>query len=370
MDEHVALTKQLINIPSVSGDEAAILAFVADWMRQQHFDDVITRPDFTAGVVRAAKQPAKRALILCGHIDTVAPGDEAAWSRSPWQAEVVDGRLYGLGATDMKAGVALQMITARDVLTDRREGMDIWCVTVAHEEVDGAGSAAFTAYFAEATSYEEVNCLIAEPTDSQRIEVGHRGNCFIQLDFAGHAGHASQEEAYAASALPKLVHFLNELPTIRQDMHQRYQHEVLGRPSLTPTCISPSESVSANKTADHTYLALDIRTTPGLDEELTGYLDELAQRYDATWRFMAEPVNAALCSETAPILRAVRQAVPGAHVAVSLGATDQAFFQNIGVETVIYGPGEFGLAHTTDESVSLDAMNDALAVYRRLVASL
>ena len=130
MEEVTKLAKELIDIPSVSGGEAEILKFCADWFRGAEFDDVFTDDMFTAGVVRAANGAASRALILCGHVDTVAPGDESAWSRNPWQASVRDGRLYGLGSGDMKMGVALQMIVAKEYINTRRDNLDVWCVVV------------------------------------------------------------------------------------------------------------------------------------------------------------------------------------------------------------------------------------------------
>ena len=167
----VDLTKQLIAIPSVSGNEGQILADIARRLMPV-CDDVITKPGFTAGVIRASQQPAQRAVILCGHVDTVSPGDVSAWQHNPWQPWVTDGRLYGLGASDMKAGVTLHMTVAAKYAQQRRNDLDVWCVAVAHEEIDGAGSAAFAQYFSHAAQYDDVSCLIAEPTDGQ-IEIGH-----------------------------------------------------------------------------------------------------------------------------------------------------------------------------------------------------
>ena len=96
----IELTEQLIAIPSISGNETEILHFVASWMQSVNFDKVITEKRFTTGLIRASKQPAQRALILCGHVDTVSPGDESAWQQSPWQPYVMNGRLYSLGATN------------------------------------------------------------------------------------------------------------------------------------------------------------------------------------------------------------------------------------------------------------------------------
>ncbi len=363
----IELTKQLIAIPSVSGDETAILQFTKDWFEREKFHEVITEPLFTAAVARASTQPARRAVILCGHIDTVAAGDESAWSQSPWQSYEDDGRLYGLGASDMKAGVALQMVTARNYLTSPRDDLDVWCVTVANEEVDGTGSIAFARYFQEHTDYEEVSCIIAEPTDN-RIEVGHRGNRFVELIFTGETGHASQESAYDSSALPLVVNFLQQLTTIQTNLHTSYSDGLLGQPTFTPTRISPEGQFSANKTSRATHLAVDIRTTPALDANFYDWMSELARQHNFSWRYAAQFAPSALCSSDARILHITKASAPEyMTTSVSPGATDQAFFQEIGVQTVIYGPGDFSQAHTVDESVSIKRIGEVYAAYQRII---
>ena len=365
----IALTKQLITIPSVSDDEAEILSFVAKWMDQAGFDQVITKERFTAGLIRGkskASQPAGKALLLCGHIDTVPAGDESAWQGSPWRPRTKGDRLYGLGASDMKSGVAIQMIAAQSYLTERRDDLDLWCVAVAHEEVDGAGSADFTKYFAQNTSYDQASCIIAEPTD-QRIELGHRGNRFVQLLFEGKSGHASRESAYSTSSLPPLITFMNDLIRVRLELHRTYYHPALGEPTFTPTRIEPAGVYSSNKTASASYIAVDIRTTPELDQAFDSWLDQLASKYHFSWRYVADPVPSALCDKKASILRAMQHILPKASTAVSFGATDQAFFQAIGIQTIIYGPGDFAQAHAINESVSLARIKDTYRVYRQLI---
>lgn len=365
----ISLTEQLISLPSVSGNEAAILQCVADWLTDANCDQVLQQDTWTAGVVRASTRKATRAVILCGHIDTVPPGDEAAWRRSPWEAYQSDGRLYGLGSTDMKAGVALQMVAAREYANARRDNLDVWCVAVAHEEVDGAGSADFTRYFAAHTAYDEVSCMIAEPTDG-KIEIGHRGNHFIELVFAGDAGHASQEAAYERSALPRVVNFLHDLPTVRRELHAQFTDPLMGRPSFTPTRISPDGSFASNKTSGASLIAVDVRTTPALDAAFEPWLDQLAERYGCTWRYAAAFVASARCQDDAAILHIMRNLLPDAPIAVSAGATDQAFFQEIGAQTVVYGPGDFDQAHAVDESVSIKQIAATYDVYWRALQRL
>lgn len=365
----IELTEQLIAIPSISGNETEILHFVASWMQSVNFDKVITEKRFTTGLIRASKQPAQRALILCGHVDTVSPGDESAWRQSPWQPYVMSGRLYGLGATDMKAGVALQMIATAEYANKRRDDLDVWCVAVASEEVDGAGSADFAKYFSEKTQYEEVSCAIAEPTDN-RIEIGHRGNKFVEFIFERTSSHASQESAYYDSSLPAVVSFLNDLPEIREQLHAAYSHDILGAPSFTPTRVEPAGSYSNNKTAGISSVMVDIRTTPPLDADFEKWVDEIAARYDCTWRHPATPVPSALCDTNAKILKTMQRLLPEAETAVSYGGTDQAFFQAIGADTVIYGPGDFDQAHTVNESVSIARIRQTHGIYQQLIQSI
>ena len=83
-----------------------------------------------------------------------------------------------------------------------------------------------------------MSCLIAEPTDGQ-IEIGHRGNRFVELIFERASGHASQEAAYQVSSLPAIMSFLHDVPIIQQELHTAYWHDILGEPTMTPTRIAP-----------------------------------------------------------------------------------------------------------------------------------
>lgn len=370
MTQTISLLKQLIAIPSVSGNETEILTFCGQWMSEQGIQEIFTRKQFSAGVVRATDGvPARRALILCGHIDTVAAGDESAWASSPWQPRQEGDRLHGLGASDMKAGVAAQMAAFAHYATTPRDDLDVWCVQVANEEVDGAGSAAFTEFFAAQTNYQQVDCIIAEPTDMTCIEIGHRGNRFVEFIFHGVSGHASQEQNYNHSALPKVVNFLAALPNIQSHIHQNYTDPVLGRPSFTPTRISPEGAFSNNQTPATSLVAVDIRTTPSLDTAFDSWIERLAAQYDATWRYAANPVPSALCPSDAPIIKSLQCLAPHAAITVSPGATDQAFFQSLCINTAVFGPGDFDQAHAIDESVSLTKLLTAEKIYRQLLVS-
>jgi acetylornithine deacetylase/succinyl-diaminopimelate desuccinylase-like protein len=245
---------------------------------------------------------------------------------------------------------------------------DVWIAVVADEEVSGAGSDAFTRYFDENTDYKAAYCMIAEPTDQGTIEIGHRGNRFVKLTFRGQAAHASQEASYAASATPTAVAFLTALPAVRKELHKKFAHDLMGEPSFTPTKVGHGEAFSLNKTTDIATVSVDIRTTPALDDAFDAWIKDLAVTYHFEWEYEAGYVPSALCDDDAAILTTALQSMNDAKTAISHGATDQAFFQRYGIQTIVFGPGDFALAHTCDESVSINRIKEVSALYTHILS--
>ncbi|HKG24685.1 MAG TPA: M20/M25/M40 family metallo-hydrolase, partial [Thermomicrobiales bacterium] len=124
-EEAAALTAVLVSHRSYPGEEAGVQAAVADWFAAQALSPKLqsTAPDRPNVVVRIENGPSPT-LLLNGHVDTVLAVE--GWSSDPWQARREGDRLYGLGACDMKSGVAAAMLATR-ALASRR---DFWRGTV------------------------------------------------------------------------------------------------------------------------------------------------------------------------------------------------------------------------------------------------
>ena len=365
-DEAITLAKNLIAIPSASGHESQILQFLDAWYRNNGFTDIRTTDMFSAA--RLDKARSNKALILCGHIDTVVAGVAADWTHGPYTPAITGDKLYGLGSTDMKAGLAAQMAAAKScVAGGPAPDTDVWVAAVANEETDGSGAAAFVEWFTSTQTYAHVSCLIAEPTDLERIEIGHRGNRFITLEFSGSSGHASQQASYDASALSSAQSFLAALPSIVRHIQSQYADPLLGKPTFVPTSLQSGDRLSPNKTSSQASLVADLRTTPALDAVFDTWIAELAATYGFDWHYLMPFVGSSLCDETAPLVAAVRQATGISQSSASVGATDQAFFQSAGIDTVVFGPGEFALAHTADEHVSLSKLRRACDIYQEIM---
>lgn len=355
--------KKLVSLKSVSGDEVEALEYIKQWLTEKGAE-IYSGDQYVAGKITGKK--SGNALVLTGHIDTVSAGDLESWNTNPWELTQDGDKLYGLGIADMKSGLASQM-TAMDNVNLNNLEYDTWFVVVGNEEVDGAGSANFCEWFKDNKElYENVSAVISEPTYMKNVEMAHRGNCFIELVFAGQAGHGSNQKNFEVSGLGMANKFLNGLDGIYQDL-AKYEDKLLGQPSCVPTCLSAGDTQSMNKTSDKAKLILDVRTNPALDKDFESWLDEIAKKYNASWSYGANPAGAGFCSPDAKIAQKMLQLVGAKEPKVSGGATDQTFFSAIGVEAVICGPGEKTMCHKQNEWSSLSDMEKGVKVYEELL---
>ncbi|MGE3841563.1 MAG: M20/M25/M40 family metallo-hydrolase, partial [Vicinamibacterales bacterium] len=128
----VRFLRDMIAIPSESGEERAVIERVADEMRRLEFDEV--KVDGLGNVLgRVGNGPV--VVALDGHVDTVGVGDRSTWTRDPYQGEVRDGVIYGRGAGDQVAGVASAVYGARLVKElGLGEGCQVWVTGTVMEE--------------------------------------------------------------------------------------------------------------------------------------------------------------------------------------------------------------------------------------------
>ncbi|TMD66911.1 MAG: ArgE/DapE family deacylase [Chloroflexi bacterium] len=200
----VRLAQDLIRVPSITGEEGAVQDLVALMLEEaglevDRFDADVSRlkahPRFPGMEVERHEailvagllgQKGDRSLILNGHVDVVPPGDRQAWHASPWSAHIHAGRLYGRGACDMKAGVAIAIAAAAAL---KKSGLPLRgrliVESVVGEEDGGIGSFAMAerGYRAEAA-------YVLEPT-RLRLIPAQAGALTFRLRIRGRAAHAS-----------------------------------------------------------------------------------------------------------------------------------------------------------------------------------
>ena len=176
------LLKDLIFIKSLSGEEEELAQFILSYCQKLG----IKASEIEGNVVfHFEGQKRKKALIFCAHLDTVGEGNRDRWTFSPYgtgSGREINGKIYGLGASDDKAGIAAFLSLAL-ILKKEKPVVDVFFVFVTNEEIDGSGSSSFVSYFSKKylSSYKNVTAIIGEPTNLKKVEIGNRGNYFLKI---------------------------------------------------------------------------------------------------------------------------------------------------------------------------------------------
>ena len=214
-----ALTAALIRCNSVTPAEGGALVLLQDLLESAGF--ACTRVD-RGGIAnlyaRWGAKGANKSFGFNGHTDVVPVGDIAAWTRDPFGAEVVDGWMYGRGATDMKSGVAAFAAAAVDFVRQTPpDGAVILAITGDEEDVATDGTVALLDWMA--TQGERMtHCLVGEPTCpnemGEMMKIGRRGSMTCWFTAAGVQGHSAypHRAKNPMSALVKLLARLEEKP--------------------------------------------------------------------------------------------------------------------------------------------------------------
>jgi succinyl-diaminopimelate desuccinylase len=383
-DELVTLTRDLVRIPSVvrpgdpTGNEAAVAAHVETWMRAQGFDVQVQqvapgRPNVLGVLGEAGAGPT---LLLEGHTDVVTEGDAAAWRYPPFAAELVDGRIYGRGAADMKSGLAAAMIAAAAI---KRSGAPIAGRLVvgalADEEADMLGAK----HLCTTPLGRELSAAIICEPEQNEVCLEQRGVVWARVTARGRMAHGAMPEAGAnpITALAALVAGAPRLERRLRALCARSRY--LKPPTVTPTVVTaPVVGVpQSNVIPASAQATLDVRLTPGPDA------DAIAKEIDEACRRAADraagvtvewaPINgfrmATKVERTEPLVRAMVGAVrratgrPARWGGVP-GSTDGTILRTaLGIPIVTCGPGHRLIPHQVDEYVEVAELLDAARIY-------
>jgi len=383
-DELVALTRDLVRIPSVvrpgdpSATEAAVAAYVEQWMRREGLEvevqDVAPgRPNVMGGLGDASAGPT---LLLEGHTDVVTEGNPAEWTHPPFGGDVVDGRLYGRGSADMKSGLAAAMIAAAAL---KRSGVRLGGRLVVGALVDEEGDMIGAKHLCTTPMGRALSAAIICEPEQNELCLEQRGVVWARVTVRGRMAHGAMPEA-GINPITALGALLREAPALERRLRRicrRSPH--LRPPTVTPTVVlSPAQGVpQSNVIPSAAQATLDVRLTPGPDADAVGKEIDLAcQRAmqacpGATVEW--QPVNgyrlATRVERTEPLVRAMARAVrqatgrPARFGGVP-GSTDGTILRmTLGIPIVTCGPGHRLIPHQVDEHVEVTELVDAAKIY-------
>lgn len=360
--------KELVAIPSYSGEEVKAQLYIKQQLQSSGLEP------FDQGgnlLLHLKGRDQKRALIFNGHVDVVNIGDESKWLHPPWSGHIEDGKMYGRGTSDMKAGVVAIMSIAETLATQGSLPTDVWFSFVTKEEVDGSGTESFVKWFEEQgykDQYSDLAVLIAEPTTLEVAKYGHRGNFFLKAVIEGIAAHSSRPEEIKTHAIWEMTQFIQDLRLRSALWKERFKESEFPPPTIVPTSIS-ALSLSPNRTPEFCESVFDLRTIPGFHNEAFEEVKQMAQKLGISIEFMYPPAPVGYTRPDARIIQAVQKVVQPVSLEINVASNDLGFFTSVGIEGVVYGPGDMKLAHRTDEYVEIEQLEKATKTFLEIYES-
>ena len=317
-----------------------------------------------------------RSLMFNGHMDTMPAGNASLWKHPPNGAVIEDGKLYGLGAADMKGGL-IAAVMAVKLLKDAGIHLpgDVTITSVADEEGGGNGSIA-----AAVQGLKADGVVVCEPTNGKLI-AAHMGFVFFKVRVEGLATH-SGNKWMGVSAIEKAMALIRAIDELEHRWLLHYKHPLLPAPNLNvgTICGGTAGSTVSNECVFEVCVHyLPIQMTYGqVVEEFTSAIG-WATRGDA-WLSEHPPevtvyqAGGAFEMDTShPFVDAFRSAHEAAtgrtlEVVGSPAGCDSRVWRNIaGCSTLQFGPGRLEECHATDEYVALDSFFEAILTYASLI---
>jgi succinyl-diaminopimelate desuccinylase len=386
-DEVVALTRDLVRIPSVyrpgdpESNETRVAAFVEAWLRREGFAVEVQevapgRPNVLGWI--GEKRPGTRSLLLEGHTDVVTEGDPGDWSWPPFGADLVDGRIYGRGAADMKSGLAAAMVAAAAF---RRAGVAPRGKLVVGALVDEEGGMAGVRHLVATPVGRELDAaIICEPEDNE-LCLEQRGVVWARIRARGRMAHGAMPEA-GVNPIACLGAILREAPRLARRLRaQSTPSRHLRPPTVTPTIIAgPPAGIGVpqpNVIPALAEMTLDIRLRAGVDAPmLHAEMERLCRSAAAAcpgakveWAPVT-PFRLATRVERSEVL--VQSMIWGTREATGRrarfggvpGSTDGTVLRmELGIPIVTCGPGHRLIPHQVNEFVETSQVVEAARMY-------
>jgi acetylornithine deacetylase len=368
----------LVRIPSVNTSyvdgtgELAVAEYIEHFFAAESIETwrqsvLENRPNVFARV--PGRNPHRR-MILEAHMDTVSV---AGMSIDPWDPKIENGKLYGRGACDTKAGLAAMMHALVRITRDSfQPAIDVWLAATVDEEFSFRGVAAlcqsdFTADIA----------IVAEPTQLHPV-IASKGVVRWKLETLGVAAHSSKPHL-GTNAIEHMAHLVLAIQADTMTLASR-QHPLLGAPTCNIGVIRGG--VQINSVPDRCEIEIDRRLIPG--ETVEGVLLHYQQLVDRVTSLGSNrrivmhppmltdvPLETSVQSPPVQTLLAVlaRLGLSREPHGVPFGS-DASKFGALGIPSVILGPGSIDQAHTANEYVECEQVHRAVDVYEQFIRTI
>lgn len=385
--EYIKFLQKIVQEPSTTGNELGAQTLMADRLKEKGLDvdvwtldyDELMKSEFfnplrenyegspnVVGVLKGKENG--RSVILNGHIDVVPAGDESKWKHGAYSGDVVDGKLYGRGTTDMKGG-NLSTLIALETIIDLGIELkgDVIYESVIEEETGGAGTLA-----AIQRGYKADIAIIPEPSE-MRIFPKQQGSLWFEITVTGVSAHGGTRYE-GVSAIEKGWIVFDEIMKFEEKRNEPLKQDPLYKGNPIPIPINIGQFNSGyfpSAVAEEATIQGRYGIAPGetMDEAKEKFATMLVNLKNIDDWFKEHPVSVKWggihlppggCDLDHPMLKILQDKYEEVEnqkpiIAGSTWGTDGGLLtQAGGIPSIIFGPGTTSMAHFTDEYVELD----------------
>lgn len=368
------MLEKLISSPSISSNHPhldssnlAVIHLLADWLDGFGFEiDIQAIPgqqDKANLIARLGN--GDDGLVLSGHTDTV-PCDESLWIYDPFKFTQVDSRYYGLGSSDMKSFFAL-VITSLMNIDLSKLNKPLTILATADEESSMSGAKALLRDQTKLGEY----CVIGEPTNLKPVHQ-HKGIFMDSIRLVGRSGHSS-DPALGNNALEGMHEIMQTMLNYRDALGKQFTNQDFAVPQPTLNLGHIHGGDNPNRICGQCELHYDLRILPDMEinsvrENLHDMVLEIAQRRKLECEFTSlfDGTPALSTSKTSNIVKIAEQLTQAQSNSVVF-ATEGPYFSQMGMETIVLGPGSIDVAHQPNEYIEHEQLDSAIELYKQLI---
>jgi putative selenium metabolism hydrolase len=380
------LCRDAIRTKSLSGQEENMASLLSDTMKKTRFEK-IESDRFGNVVGRIVLGKGGKKLLMEGHMDHVDVSDPSKWTHDPYGAEIVDGKMYGRGTSDMKGNLCAMLLAAAFAAEDKKDALngEILVAGAVHEECfEGVASE-------EIGENWKPDAVIIGEASNLTVKRGQKGRAEILVETLGKSAHSSNPAA-GVNAVKKMARFLTEL----EKEFVPPTHPVLGEGILEVTDILSSPYPGASVIPDLCKATFDRRLLVSEDEEtillpLRRVFERLAAE-DPDFRARAALAEGHekcytgadiaarrfapgwVLDEKHPFLKQVLSGLASAgqkpELAHYIFCTNGSYYAGkAGIPTIGYGGSLESLAHVVDEYIELEQLYKACEGYYGIIGA-
>lgn len=342
-----------------------VIELLANWLDDVGFSTHIQPVGKNKANLIARIGEGKGGLILSGHTDTV-PYNADRWQSDPFNLTERDNKLFGLGSCDMKGFFSLA-IEAYLRLQDQPFKKPLTLVATCDEESTMSGAHALTL---EQLGFPDA-CIIGEPTELTPIRM-HKSIMMNRLTITGRSGHSSNPDL-GINAIDAMTDAMMALNSLKADYQKTYQEAAFAvqSPTMNFGCIHGGDN--PNRICHQCALDFDFRGLPGMSNqdvlaEIRKQIQPIAEKHQAEFAIESlfggvEPFEQH--AESGLVLLAEDLTHKTAE-AVAF-ATEAPFYKQMGIDTLVMGPGSIDQAHQPDEFLAFDQIEPCVTMLEKLI---